>query len=72
MIITTNVTVPDDLTGQKSFLSAGSPQELLKIMQAESIEQCKISIDSMGMSLVDGMTVTQNDVMQWVKGGVIR
>lgn len=72
MIITTNVMVPDDLTGQKSFLSAGSPKELLKIMQAESIEQCKISVDSMGANLIDGMTVTQNDVMKWVEGGVIR
>ena len=71
MVITTNVMIPDDLTGQKSFISAGSPQELLKIMQAESIEQCKISVDSMGQNLIDGMTVTKSDVLKWSRGGDI-
>lgn len=71
MIITTNVMVPDSVTGQKSFISAGSPQELLKIMQAESIEQCKISIDSMGRNLIDGLTVTKSDVLKWSRGGDI-
>lgn len=67
MTIITDYMVADTVTGQMAPASAESPAELLRIMQLEGIEQCRITVSWLGQTVFKDKLMTIRDVEQWIK-----
>lgn len=64
MIIDTDISCvsADGILGK---ISCNTPKELLEVMKSEKVSSCKISVSSMGQSLID-TSVSLSDVKKWI------
>lgn len=67
MTIITDYMVADTVTGQMAPASASTPQELLRVMQLEGIEQCRVNVSWMGQRIFTDKLMTQKDVQKWIQ-----
>ena len=67
MTIVTDYMVADTVTGQMAPASASTPQELLRVMQLEGIEKCRITVSWLGQTIFKDKLMTIRDVEQWIK-----